>query len=375
MAGCPTIPEESYSLFSERTMGDIFEKRVPVMGAIEFSLRCNLRCVHCYCGTDPAEGELDTDGFKVIIDQITEAGCLWLLITGGEPLLREDFPELYLYVKKKGIFPVIFTNATRITPDIAALLSEWPPYNLEVSLYGATARTYESVTRVAGSFERCLRGIELLLEHGLKPGLKSVIIKENAGELDELHALAAQYGLPYRFDTFINATLGNGLEPTRLRLDPETVVALDQKYLKRRQAWGDFIEEYGDNPPSPTLFSCGAGINAFHIDPRGRLYPCTLFRDQYFDLMQGDFAEGWNGLIKDIRFRQPSKDGCNTCRLRSLCGCCPGRAALETGDPESAIEHLCRVATLRSQIFGNEDMKLAGLGLRRHMESRLEKRA
>lgn len=369
MADCPTIPEESYSLFSQRALGNIFQERVPLIGAIEPTLRCNLRCVHCYCEGHSASEELSTAELRDIIDQIAAAGCMWLLITGGEPLLRADFTEIYMYVKRKGIFPVLFTNGTRITRETTEILSEFPPFSIEISLYGSTPQTYEAITSVPGSFASCMRGIELLLEHDLKPKLKSVVIRENIGDLDAMHALAEEFGLPFRFDSFINATLGSGLAPTRMRIDPEAALELDTKYVRREQAWSDFIGKFGANPPSPTLFTCGAGINAFHIDPNGRMYPCTLARDEFYDLREGSFMDGWQGLIREIRMRPGKEDGCNRCALRSLCGCCPGRAALETGDPHGRIEYMCRVALLRAEAFGDEKTKLAGKALKARLEA------
>lgn len=361
MADCPGIPIDPYSDFSERVFGDVLQKRIPLIGAMELTLRCNLKCIHCYCEGYEHGAELAADDFKDIIDQLAAAGCMWLLITGGEPLLRPDFAEIYSYLRQKGILPVLFTNATLVTPELARLIAEWRPFNLEVSLYGATAETYETVTGVSGSFQRCIAGIENLLAEGLRPGLKTMVMYENLHELDALYDLARRYQLPFRFDPLLNATLDNGLSPTELRVTPEMAVELDRRYSERRETWTEFVAKFGNNPPSETYFSCGAGINAFHIDPYGRLYPCTLARDEHFDLRRGSFAEGWNGRIREIRSRRP--DGshrCGSCQLRSLCGCCPGRASLETGTMDGSIDYLCRVAALRALEFGDDGIKRAG---------------
>jgi MoaA/NifB/PqqE/SkfB family radical SAM enzyme len=103
---CPHIPEISYSEFGERLNKQIVAERIPVSGSFELTFRCNLRCAHCYCNLplndqDTIEKELATEEVFNILDQIAEAGCLWLLITGGEPLLRKDFLEIYTYAKKK----------------------------------------------------------------------------------------------------------------------------------------------------------------------------------------------------------------------------------------------------------------------------------
>jgi MoaA/NifB/PqqE/SkfB family radical SAM enzyme len=102
---CPHIPKISYRNFSQQIRDKVVVKRIPLSGDIELTFRCNLRCVHCYCNLplndqEAIENELTTEEVFNILDQIAEAGCLWLLITGGEPLLRKDFLEIYTYAKK-----------------------------------------------------------------------------------------------------------------------------------------------------------------------------------------------------------------------------------------------------------------------------------
>jgi MoaA/NifB/PqqE/SkfB family radical SAM enzyme len=167
---CPHIPNISYAQFGEQLYNSAVTKRIPITGSFELTFRCNLRCVHCYCNLPPndqdaIEKELTTEEVFDIFDQIAEAGCLWLLITGGEPLLRKDFLEIYTYAKKKGFIITLFTNGTLITEEIADYLKEWPPNKVEITLYGVTSETYERVTGISGSFKRCKRGIKDMLRN------------------------------------------------------------------------------------------------------------------------------------------------------------------------------------------------------------------
>src|ERR1035437_1714272 len=86
-----------------------------------------------------------------ILDEVAEAGCLWLLFTGGEIFARKDFLEIYTYAKKQGFLITLFTNGNLITPQIADYLVEWRPFSIEITLYGATRETYEALTGVRGS--------------------------------------------------------------------------------------------------------------------------------------------------------------------------------------------------------------------------------
>jgi MoaA/NifB/PqqE/SkfB family radical SAM enzyme len=113
------------------------------------------------------ERELTCQEFCNILDQIVDEGCLWLLLTGGEPFIRSDFIDIYTHAKKKGFLITLFSNGTTITPRIADYLADWRPFSLEISLYGSTQETYERITGITGSHSRCMHGIELLLEHNI----------------------------------------------------------------------------------------------------------------------------------------------------------------------------------------------------------------
>ena len=180
---CPHIPIIPYHEFSKRIHGKVVAKRVPVGGMIELTLRCNLKCAHCYVVYDPSKKEMTYEQICHILNEITEAGCLWLTITGGDPLIRDDFLDIYTYAKKCGLIITLLTNGTLITPGIADYLKEWPPFAVEITLNGITKETYERVTRLPGSFDRCMKGIQLLLERNIPLRLKTTITTLNKHEL------------------------------------------------------------------------------------------------------------------------------------------------------------------------------------------------
>ena len=145
---CPHIPEIQYSDFSKRLHEKVAGQRIPINGSLELTFRCNLRCVHCYAAHGhqgiPGKQELTFAEICGILDQIVDEGCLWLLLTGGEPLLRPDFLDIYTYAKRKGLLVTLFTNGTLITPRIADYLADWRPLKVEITLYGRTQETYEA---------------------------------------------------------------------------------------------------------------------------------------------------------------------------------------------------------------------------------------
>ena len=132
---------------------------------------------------DARRRELSKEEHFRVLDQLVEMGCFWILYTGGEIFARKDFLEIYTYAKKKGFLITLFTNGTIMTEEIADYLAEWPPFAIEITLYGRTRETYEALTVIPGSYDRCLRGIKLLKERGLPLKLKTVATSINKHEV------------------------------------------------------------------------------------------------------------------------------------------------------------------------------------------------
>jgi len=359
---CPHIPNISYVQFGERLNRQVIEKRIPVNGSIELTFRCNLRCAHCYCNLpvhdrNAIEKELGTEELFHLLDQIADAGCLWLLITGGEPLLRMDFLKIYTYAKKKGFITTIFTNGTPMTPEIAGYLADWPPYLVEVTLYGATKETYEKVTGIPGSFEGCKRGIDLLLEREIPIGLKTMAMTLNHDEIFQVKAYAEELGVKFRFDPVLNPRLDGSKKPCSFRLSPEEVIRLDLADEERVKEWQEFCKKFIGPHPSDKLYNCGAGVSSFHVDPYGQMSACEMTRFQSYDLRRGSFREGWDEFIPQTLNLKPAGDyACGRCELIALCGQCPGWAWLEHANPEAPVEYLCQIAHLRAEAFNTTEV-------------------
>lgn len=363
---CPNIPSISLTEFGGRLNKKAVANRIPLGGSLELTFRCNLCCAHCYCNLpmndhDSIAKELRTEEIFYIFDQIAEAGCLWLLITGGEPLLRKDFLEVYAYAKKKGFIITLFTNGTLITPEIADYLAEWPPFKVEITLYGATKKTYERITGIPGSFNRCKSGIDLLLKRKITLVLKTMAMTLNRDELWQIKGYAEELGVKFRFDPVLNPRLDGSKTPCDFRLSPEEVVELDLADEKRVKEWQEFCEKFVGPFESDSLFDCGAGVSSFHIDPYGKMSACEMVRFQNYDLRCGSFGEGWHQSIPEFLTLAPEGNyPCGKCELISLCGQCPGWGWLENGNPEAAVEYLCQIAHLRAEVFGVNNKKQEG---------------
>lgn len=358
---CPHIPEIGYGDFARRVSTWVRgRERHPIMGSFELTNRCNLRCVHCYLGERRTaqmsqREELTLPQIRNLFDQVANEGCLWFQLTGGEPMLRSDFLDIYRYAKQKGFLIALFTNGTLLTPRIADVLAEYRPFNTEITLYGYTQETYERITGVPGSHARCMRAIELLLERGVRLRLKTMLMTLNQHELGAMEDYAASLGVDFRFDPMINADLNHCRRPIAYRLTPEEIVEIDLAHPERVAEWKEFWEKQTNRTKGwlhPYVYTCGAGINLFHIDPYGQLHLCLLSREPGYDLLEGSFHDGWEHAVPQARRRVPSEDyACNECELLCICGQCPGWATLEQGDVSRAVPFLCEVARRRAKAF------------------------
>jgi radical SAM protein with 4Fe4S-binding SPASM domain len=353
-----TLEAESYRDFSLRLHNRIRSQRVAANASIEVTRRCPLECAHCYNNLpmgdlEAKRGELTYEEHCRILDEMAEAGCLWLLYTGGEIFARKDFLDIYTYAKKKGFIVSLFTNGNLITPKIADYLVEWRPFSIEITLYGRTRETYERLTGIPGSYDRCLRGIDLLRERKLPLALKTVAISINKHEVGEMKKFAQELGVHFKFDGMMNPRIDCSQSPLAVRLEPWEVVKMDLEDPERVAEWKKFAARFNGpvNPPerSDEVYQCGGGINGFAIDPEGKMTICVLSHMDHYDLRRGSFREGWDHFLHQVRRKKITRvTKCTACEIKALCGMCPANGELESGDPEAPVEFLCHVAHLRA---------------------------
>lgn len=344
-------------------------KRVPFSFDLEITARCNNDCRHCYINL-PAddkkakEKELSLDEILNIADQAVSLGAFWCLLTGGEPLLRKDFFDIYLGLKKRGLLVSVFTNASLLRIEHIELFKKYPPRDIEVSVYGISRKSYEKVTRRPGSFAAFRRGLDMLIDNGIKARLKAMALRSNFHEFDRIIAFCRDVTKDYfRFDPLLHLRFDRDPEKNREiiaeRLSPDEIVALERSDPERFQS----LKKYCDRLITPGsshakcnhLFHCGAGNGSFTISYGGLFRLCSSLwhPDCVYDLKKGNLADAWTNFIPRVRdLRSERKEFLETCRvcpLVNLCLWCPAHAHLEVGRLDEAIEYFCRVAHAREE--------------------------
>jgi radical SAM protein with 4Fe4S-binding SPASM domain len=355
----------TYSQFSQTVHDYYAGKRVPLEVAIEVTRRCPLECQHCYNNLDMADmearkRELTKEEHFKLLDDLSEMGIFWILFTGGEIFARKDFLEIYTYAKKKGFLITLFTNGTVINEKIADHLLEWPPFAIEITLYGRTRETYEALTAVPGSFDRCMRGVGLLKERGLPLKLKTIGTSINKHEVLSMKAFVEdELHLDFKFESLVNPRIDCSQSPLAVRLSPEEVVALDLHTHAVAAEYRKGIEREIVRPPvlenNTAVYTCGGGLQAFAIDPYGEMSICLLSHQETYSIRSGSVKAGWDQFLGGIRERQrKSISKCVRCRLHSVCSMCAANGELENRNAETPVDFLCEVAHLRAMALGFE---------------------
>jgi radical SAM protein with 4Fe4S-binding SPASM domain len=345
-------------------------RRVPLSFELELTARCNNHCRHCFinlpCDDDEARArEMSAAAILDIADRAVALGAMWCLLTGGEPLLRDDFEELYRVLKQKGLLISLFTNATLIDERHIRLLRRYPPRDIEVTVYGASDATYARVTRNPGGFEAFRRGLRLLEEAGLKVRLKAMALRSNYEEMGAIARFCRAHTKDYfRFDPLLHLRYDRNPRRNREilseRLSPEEVVALETADPQRSESLRKNCDKLlfdGRPPANGMVFYCGAGNSSFTVGWDGRLRLCaSLCRpDCVYDPAGGSLDDFWNRFIPAVRQARSARpsyiERCHTCPLINLCYWCPAHADLETGELDLTVESFCAVAQARQKML------------------------
>ncbi len=353
----------------ELPIWDKLKKKQAVLGFdLELTARCNLDCRHCYINLPPGHREARSREMTAaeigrVAAEAAGLGAVWCLVTGGEPLLRADFPDVYLALREQGLLVSIYTNATLVNDEHIRLFRKYPPRDIEVTVYGVTRETYEKVTRIPGSFEAFERGMARLAESGMRLRLKAMALRSNLGELEAIAGFCRARTKDYfRFDPFLHYRLDR--DPARNeeieseRLTPEEIVGLERGDRERFGALegrcAELIVPQLEGTVCRHLFRCGAGKRNFVIGPNGLFRPClSLVHESFlFDLRALTLTDIWKDhapkALERTSERADYLERCARCPIVNLCFWCPATAHLETGELDAPVDAFCRVARARA---------------------------
>jgi radical SAM protein with 4Fe4S-binding SPASM domain len=298
---------------------------------------CNLRCAHCYLNAGrKEEKELNTNEGKRIIDQIAEVSQPILVLSGGEPLLRQDIYELAEYGVNKGLRIVMGTNGTLITDQVAGRLKTSGISKVGISLDSTEPKKHDSLRGFNGAWRQTIKGIEACRKINLDFQIHTTVTRDNHDEIDEIIDLAQQLGAS---DFHLFFLVPSGRAGTAQAITPEMCEKmldhiLEQRgkrafevkptcapqYVRIAKEKGIALDRWGRG--------CLAGINYCRIYPTGEVTPCPYLSLSVGDLRQKSFKEIWfnSEVFSHLRNFKNLKGRCGVCKYQELCGGCRARA-------------------------------------------------
>ncbi|MDD5339559.1 MAG: radical SAM protein [Dehalococcoidales bacterium] len=325
----------------------------------EVTTRCNLDCIHCYASAAKArQEELTTAEGKRLLEQIAEVDEMrMIVVTGGEPLLRNDIYELIEHAGKLGLRIVFSTNGTLLTPVIAKDLARLGVVNFSISLDGYTSQCHENIRRVPGSFQGAINGLKAAATTGVCVQANFTAMKQNLKELPGMIDLAEDLNsdIIMVFQVIQPPKDGVALELEKYeQLWLIKTLASKQKKSKALiipvccpEYWPWLIEQkrltFGKKIQQAALKGCGAGSGFSYIRFDGDVWPCNFIPVVAGNVKQKSFTEIWNNspLLKQFRVEHRGLKGvCGACEYQQICGGCRGRAHAHTGDSK-ASDPLC----------------------------------
>ncbi len=325
---------------------------IPLRAAIEITLRCNLRCVHCYNFDRerprppvPPEAELSDDEILDAIDQLAEAGCLYLAFTGGEALLHPSLPAFLERARERRFVVRIKTNGMLLTPPRVRALAEARVSAVDVSVYGARAATHDAVTARPGSFERTVRGLRHARAAGIALKVNACLVQENVGEVAGMRALAAELGAGFALNPFLSARYDGTRSSLLKRVDRQALLDLYRGPLADVVAEGGYVPERSAR--------CACARTNCGISATGEVYPCIGAPVPCGNLRERSFAEIWESspAMRRIRgLRLDDLPDCRGCADRPFCKRSTGTVYTNTGDVTASEPFFCMEAAVTREV-------------------------
>jgi radical SAM protein with 4Fe4S-binding SPASM domain len=325
-----------------------YRQCIPLHVSLELTLRCNIRCAHCYnFDRDlprPEFGpELSFPEILGLLDEFRELGTLYLSLTGGEAMVHPRFWDILDEAASRRFVVSLLSNGTLLTREVCDRLAGYVGLaGVSLSLYGARPETHDSVTKSRGSFERTWAGARRLQELGAGVGLKFIVMKANAAEAGDMIRMAEDGGFACSFEATITGRYDGSRTSVATRVDSATLESLYR---------GPLRGELATRSPDPTddEFKCNCARGNAAVAATGDVYPCIATPLRAGNVRERSFTEIWKNseVFRRIRGLTLSDfKSCAPCGLKTWCRRSPGSAVLLHGDYTGIDPWDCREAEI-----------------------------
>jgi radical SAM protein with 4Fe4S-binding SPASM domain len=314
------------------------EKYVPLVLSWNVTLKCNLKCSHCYINAKDTvlPDELSTDAAKMLIHQIIEVSRPLLILSGGEPLLREDIYEIIRYGADRGLRMGMGSNGMLIDDEVARKLKDAGMWTVAISLDSSIPERHDEFRGVKGCWEHAVNAIKALKKAGIEVQVNCTVTKQNYDEVDDIMALAENLGVD-NFHLFFLVPTGRGtdIEDITPEMYEEMITSTLAKTTKYKlnvkpSCAPQFMRVAKDQgvDMSRWVRGCMAGLYYCRIYPSGEVTPCPYMPVSLGNIREKSFKDIWfnSDVFRALRDFDQLKGKCGVCEHRDICGGCRARA-------------------------------------------------
>ena len=355
---------------------------IPISGQFELTSRCNFNCKMCYVHgqKDPMKlkgKELSVEQWITIAEDAKKSGMLFLLLTGGEAMLRDDFIELYQKLATMGFRIVINSNGSMLSEDVIQCFRKYPPARINVSLYGASDETYESLCGNR-AYKKVRRAVHTLKEMGISVRTTMILTPYNVQDMEKIYQISKEEDTLCEMTAYMfpPVRLDNGVcGYNKARFSPEeagTYMVKRERLLLGDEEFYKYSENIKDAEPAPDMpeeyyktgepVNCQAGRGSFWITWDGRMLPCGMMMEDGVNVLDYGFKKAWE-LTRETtgKIRLPVE--CVTCKNRKLCMACASVCQAETGSFHKKPEYSCKMAEAM-----RKEYVIQGADIAKHLE-------
>lgn len=354
-------------LYSKASFG-----KIPISGTFELSPLCNFSCRMCYVHKTAKEVSehsrpmMKIDQWIKIAEEAKKKGMLYLLLTGGEPLLWPDFWTLYEKLSEMGFLIDINTNGSLIDSVVVERLVNYPPRRVNITLYGGCDETYETLCGVRGMFDKVTKAVDMLIENNIQVKINISLTPYNVCDLEKIIKFAKDRDLLIQTTTYMFPPIRRdetmvGVnerftpeESARYRLECYRLQFGEEKYVKYlKDIQKGYVPPAGFDEfcvdPLDGRVRCRAGKACFWVTWDGWMTPCGMMINPKVDLLKDDFASAWENLT-ELSSNIILSGLCTNCANQRICHACAAMAMAETGSSEKVPVYLCKEMKAKKEI-------------------------
>jgi radical SAM protein with 4Fe4S-binding SPASM domain len=373
--------EETYDTYEKILISKAFQKGIPLNASLELLPLCNMNCQMCYVRLDSEEMK-QKDRLRTaeewfdLARQMKEAGILFVMLTGGEPLLYPDFKKVYLGLRSLGMIVTVNTNGTLLDEHWADFFAANPPRRINVTLYGTDKEVYKTLCGFEGGYERAVHALHLLAKRKISVKINGSLVQANKNQIDKIVDMANKLGMAVNVDTYMYPAQRERPKPfdRQLRLSPEEAAKARFHFLRKTldaEAFDEMcrrtnalieqtqveIEQNAREYRTRTeKMHCQAGRTSFAVNWQGQMQLCVMLKSPSVPVFEMGIEAAWQQLKKEAD-QVCLSENCSKCNYRAVCNTCAACALHEGGSFDAVPQYMCQYMKAFCALTENDAMK------------------